>query len=296
MRPVLKAIDNIESSFFQLLASSNLYAIRIFIDHNVIDFQLLNTLLQNNISHFKSQEIADYFINIGLDNYNTDTLKHFFTLYVNNKWSPDIIISLINTGIKLTDNINDVMNLPDDIFFDYVKDMKYAIDRKLILDCIKCGSKAKLDYYWDETFFDEVDYYYFIDHSNYWNNEYAYHLFINYVKDNHALLYCILLGVIVDDDCYYGAGTFLQDLVDRLDLTDSEILLCTLMTPYEHLKKVVINKYPHMKNKIDIKLQNTNQKFVDNLTELNTIYVHCKDSKLIDECLEQCDILLEQMQ
>ena len=94
-------VTDVQTSLWQCLNMSNLYLIELLLDNNYIDFQTLDNTLSRYREVIKSQKIAEYLINYGLDRYSLATRTNFVELYIHNEWSTDMIIKLLDNGAKL---------------------------------------------------------------------------------------------------------------------------------------------------------------------------------------------------
>lgn len=236
-------------------------------------------------------------------------------LYIDKKWSPETIIFLINHGAKLSDNIIDLVGLPDDIFFDFTSSMSYSVDRALIEKCIVNNSVPKLEMLSSRGSFNSLDYFHFCDSSVMEDKLESYYFFIKYLEGNQILLFMLLLNI---SESYYGdddniTNTVFNNLLSQLELTDEHMLCILLVYSSDSFQKKIYDRYTtinYAKNLINFNTDyNKYFKLHPNLSEIyevlesylykNHIYVHFEGSEddvnNVKNMLDQCRILLDRM-
>ena len=174
------------------------------------------------------------------------SLSNLLQICIDNGLSEDSIITLINQGGMLSNQIIDLINLPDDLFFEYTKNITYTIDKKLIIKCIQSNHIVKTKALCNSTTFSIEDYYDFCIYSIHDQIIDLYYFFIKYIEDNEILTYMILLEV-VDGTCYEEniLAIIANDLLSRIHLSDDKLLLFILADPF-NLEKRIIDQYSHI--------------------------------------------------
>lgn len=362
-------ITDLDNSFRQLIVYNNLYAIKMMIDHNIIDCDQINTILKANMC-VNTSAVADFLIDYGLDTYDIDVLDTFLYLYIMMGWETDRIHllidkgasfitcnnklisqirthvphtkivkyiidtkvnslnqitldnllhiclkfkdlfdkidTLIDYGAQMSNNIGDLIFLPDNLFFKYVSDITYIIDEKLIADCIYAKKFDRAKYFCDQFDFTEQEYCNFIALS-YTSGEVQIHdMFIDKVNDK--LLIFTLLHALNNSNRFYVCTDYenlgirddnskhiVNDLLLRIDLTDSMLLFLKLSTNRDTLVTQFL-KTIYLQFNFDIDycayfLKNGHEKIVTDIIISMSAGTAC----VMEKQLEKCTYLLSQI-
>lgn len=162
-------IDNVEDAFCNSLKNSNLYIIQVMLDYSMINTKQVEKILLNNCNYINNEKIADFILRYGL-NLGIDVINNILKLYIINKWSPDTIMALINSGGKIYKNDTQAMAyLPDKIFhncyYTHIVD-SITLNRDIITALIIKGcSIKKIKLLCNELILEQEDYYYICSSS-----------------------------------------------------------------------------------------------------------------------------------
>ena len=200
----------------------------LLMDHNA---KFTNDIEINN----KNMAVFDFILENKINNLDKESLTIVLKHYVINKWSANTIILLINYGATLPDNINDLIHLPNDIFFSHIDTVNHVIDDKIILNCITNGENKKIEYFCDNNTFSDLEYYNFCDTSMIFDNLVLFNYFIKYVEHDQN----IILALILRSDLDYKNHDVMRDILfTKLELTDKKLLLLLLTTYYMEKKLI----------------------------------------------------------
>jgi hypothetical protein len=190
-------ITSIEESCNNCIRSSDLFAIKIYLENGLINSTTLNNMMQRCI----------------------DTYTNF-----------QIIKLLMDYGATLPSDIRQVIKLSDKLFMEVIYDIQFKTDLKLINLCIepKNYSKVKWDILCSDFDFNQLS-----NQQIYSLMKYAY-LFLNYfvfcfltdlIKHNEQLLFLFLFDVSAEPresrECY-------NYLFNSLKLNQNQLVLCAI--------------------------------------------------------------------
>ena len=188
-----------KESFLSCVENSNIFAMKLFLDNEIVDKDTLNKALDISINNFSDQEIINVLINCGAD---------------------------IPTDIKI------LLKLPDNLFFDFVQNCQYQVTEELLFDCIR--SKLFTMEKWkfltqnfdtDRLYTDQIKIYELLwslaEHDR---KDLFISLLVN-IKDDHRLLFMLMLDLGIPNSCSLNWELCVRHIIDLLDLKPPQIIL-----------------------------------------------------------------------
>lgn len=206
------------------------------------------------IHNMTNPETMDFIINNRLDILDVPTLSGILQYYISNiQYYPDNGIEnkirlLIDHGAKMSENIVDLILLPDDLFFEMTHGMPYVVDATLIKSCIINKSIRKLEHFFYETTYNPNEYLGFLLSSLSSGMIDIFNFFIKII-DDQMILFILLLRIIYG--CQYShtfGGKYNIDditevLIQKIELTNDKLLYLNFWPSY--MGSVAYNKIKH---------------------------------------------------
>jgi hypothetical protein len=200
-------ITSIEESCNNCIRSSNLFAIKIFLENGLINSTMLNNMMQHSIDMYANFQI---------------------------------IKLLIDYGATIPTNIQQIIKLPDELFMEAINDIQFKTDLELVQLCLepKNYSKVKWNVLCSGFDFDQLNnqqIYSLMKYAYLFSNYFAFCYFTDFVKHNKQLLFLFLFNVSAgwtkSCECY-------NYLIDLLKLDQNQLVLCDICDKY-HLQDIL---------------------------------------------------------
>jgi hypothetical protein len=311
----IPVIDDIKSAFISCLQTSNLFIIKLLINNNIINITELQLLLKNTSGFICNETIIDYFVQIGLDLFDLETLQSLFELYMRNGWYNEEFIKLVKYGIRSSGSEINYLRIPDDIFFTYFADENYEITKNFFTYCAKYGTVNKFKKLINLNCLDTADYYLCCMYSLYNPNIDMYEYFLSYLSNDRTLLFIFFLECCSHDlfECYGNKYEKIKIIFTEklFPLSTQEILLSLLVVDNNNiniisrLRKTFL-ELTNIETTVDPKSYFNNFYIKNN--SLYTIYCQLNNEierlrqvvpenniRIIDNWLSQCTILLHDL-
>jgi hypothetical protein len=248
-------ITSIEESCDSCIRTSNLFAIKVFLENGLIGSVTLNNMMQRCI---------DTYANV------------------------QIIKLLMDHGATIPSDIQQVIKLPDELFMEAIYNIQFKTDFKLIELCVKSKnlSKIKWDILCSEFDFDQLNdqqMYMLMINASEAQNYFAFRYMADFIKHNERLLFLLLLEVASEEiQCHKCC----DHLIGLVKLSQNQLVLCDICG-IEYLKRTQTNH--NNINQIRNKIKSHQQiiKLVPIIyKQCNNFYGTDSEFKMVDEWLE----------
>jgi hypothetical protein len=189
-------ITSIEESCDNCIRSSNLFAIKIFLENGLINSTMINNMMQHSIDMYANFQI---------------------------------IKLLIDYGATIPSDIQQIIKLPDELFTEAINDAQFKMDLELVQLCLepKNYSKVKWDVLCSGFDFDQLNnqqIYSLMECAYKLSNYIAFSYFTDFVKHNKQLLFLFLLHASASSKWSKGYDY----LTELLKPNQNQLILCAI--------------------------------------------------------------------
>lgn len=191
-------ITNKNDAFLDFIEGSNFFAMKIFLEHGLVDKDTLDKALETAIENFAPEEI---------------------------------IKLLMNSGGEFVRTIDTIIKLSNDLFFEYITGIDYQVTVEFLIKNLRYGFTIKKWKYITENFnFDSLN----LSegksvHDLLFNASYNKEIFmelLGYLKERTKPLFLLFVNFNIYISSVYN--NYLPELVDAIDFSIANIVFCYL--------------------------------------------------------------------
>lgn len=96
-----KLVNTVGESFISCINYSNLFAIKLMIDNNIITPNQINGIMNEHVYRISQLEIVDYLVDNFLDHLEKNILNDLLSVYIESNWISSNVLQLIDSGASI---------------------------------------------------------------------------------------------------------------------------------------------------------------------------------------------------